>query len=83
MQLLADLTFPKEVLPIVVEVRPHEPRIVFSRRGLEGTKIEPICLAALIKRYVPERGSVLFGSGEKFSQKRDVYLLRSRGVSST
>jgi hypothetical protein len=39
----------EKVFLIVVEVRPHEPGIVFPRRSLEGTEIRAIGFAALVE----------------------------------
>jgi hypothetical protein len=49
------LSRPEKVLLVIVEIRRHQSRIIFTGRRLEGPQVGPIGFASLIESNLPQR----------------------------
>src|SRR5260221_6777 len=62
------LSLPEKVLLIIIEVRWHEPRVIFAGGCLKGPQIRAIGFSALVERDVSQRGRSLFNDIEQVLQ---------------
>jgi hypothetical protein len=68
------LSLTEKVLLIVIEVRRHEPRVVFAGARLKGAQIGAVGFSALIERDVSQRGRSVFNDIEQVLQDGHIDL---------
>src|SRR5260221_9095832 len=68
------LSLPEKVLLIIIEVRWHEPRVIFAGGCLKGPQIRAIGFSALVERDVSQRGRSLFNDIEEVLQDSHIDL---------
>jgi hypothetical protein len=68
------LSLTEKVLLVVIEVRRHEPRVVFAGGRLKGAQIGAIGLPTLVERNVSQRGRSLFNDIEQVLQDGHIDL---------